>query len=293
MHRSSIFRIAATFVTIAAATACAPHHKGMSGVTTLTSADATTTKSDYDAEARYDLVRGRNASAVANADEAAARAPRNGWPLYERGAALSAMGRTDEAVEAFRGAEQRFGDWSNKSLAIYGRARALDDAGRCEGARTAYDEYAALVRDRDPARADAAMDVAKQCRPRASENPLSVQVAQAVSAQQWDRAVALSGTATPEQSKDPWLQYQRALALAGLRRTDEAVSAFDLAAASFPKDDVRGRSVALYGKARALVDAGRCASAARAYEDYARLVKDADPDSAKLARDYARDCPTK
>jgi tetratricopeptide (TPR) repeat protein len=292
MQRSSCLRIVAASVVAFAATSCAPHHKGMQGVTTLTSAEAAP-KSDYDAEARYNLVRGRNAAAVADADAAAARTPRSGWPLYERGAALSAMGRTDEAVEAFGGAEHRFGDWSNKSLAIYGRARALDDAGRCSDARAAYEQYAALVRDHDAARADAAMDVAKQCQPRAPRDPLSTQVAQAVTAQQWDRAIALSGTATAEEAKDPWLQYQRALALAGLRRTDEAVAAFELAAASFPKDDVRGRSVAIYGKARALVDAGRCESAGRAYEEYARLVKTTDPNGAQLAREYARDCPTK
>jgi tetratricopeptide (TPR) repeat protein len=295
MQLSSSTCIAATFALMTAAagaTGCAPHHKGMSGVTTLTSAEAEL-KYDYDAEARYNLVRGRNAAAVSDANAAAAHAPRSGWPLYERGAALAAMGRTDEAVESYRGAEGRFRDWSNKSLAIYGRARALDDAGRCSDARAAYQEYAQLVREHDATRADAAVEVAAQCAPRASQSSLNAEVAQAASAQQWDRVIALSGGATAAEAKDPWLHYQRGIAFAGLRKTDEAVAAFDVAAASFPKDDVRGQSTAIYGKARALVDGGRCASAARAYEEYARLVNDTDPEAAKMARQYAEACPTK
>jgi tetratricopeptide (TPR) repeat protein len=285
MHRRNVILLAALGGAVSAL-GCAPHHHGMVGTTTVTSASV----SDYDSEARFALVRGHNANALEYADDAIARSPKSGWPHYERGSALAGLGRTDEAVDAYRSAEARFGHWSNKAIAIYGRARVLDDAGRCEEAKSAYDEYAAVVRPYDEPRANTAMGVAAQCVARAPYDELSAHISDAVSAQAWNRVIALSGEASTAQAKNPWLQYQRAISLAALRKTDQAVAAFDLAAASFPKDDVRGRSVAIYGKARALVDAGRCESAGRAYEEYARLVNDTDPASAKMAREYASAC---
>jgi tetratricopeptide (TPR) repeat protein len=95
--------------------------------------------------------------------EADARAP---WGYYDKGAALSRIGKTDDALSAFAAAEQRFAlsDQWGRSVAIYGRAHALDEARRCDEAREEYNRYAAFVRERDPKSADMATRYAADCK---------------------------------------------------------------------------------------------------------------------------------
>jgi Flp pilus assembly protein TadD len=102
------------------------------------------------------------------ADQALTSATASPWLQYDRAEALAGLGRTDAAVEAFYEAEQRFrvetADRAGESAAMWGRARALAEAGRCPQARAAFDEYAALVRESDRPAADMAVARAVECR---------------------------------------------------------------------------------------------------------------------------------
>ena len=110
-----------------------------------------------------DVFSHNDADAVAVADRAALAGKTSPWMDYNRAVALADMRRTQEAVEGFKKAEQRFTDSRGRGIAIYGRARALHDAYRCGEAKRAYEEYAALVRPNDPASADMALEYSTQC----------------------------------------------------------------------------------------------------------------------------------
>jgi tetratricopeptide (TPR) repeat protein len=100
--------------------------------------------------------------------ESTSSAPTGGWLDYDRASALVALGRTDEAVEAFRRAALRFedvGDDTGKAASLWGRARALDEAHRCAEARPAYEDYEGFVRLRDPRGAEMAAARAGSCKP--------------------------------------------------------------------------------------------------------------------------------
>ena len=74
------------------------------------------------------------------------------WVDYNLGSALLGLGRTDEAIAAFSRAERGFNDrdpWAH-GVAIFGRARALESAGRCREAEQAIEDYARVVGARDP-----------------------------------------------------------------------------------------------------------------------------------------------
>jgi tetratricopeptide (TPR) repeat protein len=90
--------------------------------------------------------------------------------------------------------------------------------------------------------------------------------------------------------KNPWAHYDRASALADMRRVEEAVAEFRAAEARFPAADPWGRSVAMYGRANLLAQTGSCAQAVAAYEEYARFVERAAPKDAAMAREYAAAC---
>jgi tetratricopeptide (TPR) repeat protein len=110
-------------------------------------------------------ISGNYQAAVALADQAIAADPRNPWAHYDRASALSLLGQTDQAVEAFRTAEQRFSPsdrWA-RSIAIYGRAHTLSEARRCVEARTAFEEYALYVARDDAASAAMARGYAQAC----------------------------------------------------------------------------------------------------------------------------------
>jgi hypothetical protein len=124
----------------------------------------------YSGSAAQALVRGLPQDALRLADTAVATDPANPWGHYDRGAALTSLGRTDEAVAAFRDAQRTFTaqDPWGLSIAIYGRANALARAGRCPEAQTAFEEYATYVARVDPRAATLAREYARDCvtRPR-------------------------------------------------------------------------------------------------------------------------------
>ena len=104
-------------------------------------------------------------------------------------------------------------------------------------------------------------------------------------------ALRLADAAINTNPNDGWAYYDRAEALQNLKRTDEAVTTYREAQRRFATgNESWGRSVALYGEARAFADAGRCADARDAYERYATFVQASDPNSAQMARRYGKDC---
>jgi hypothetical protein len=127
------------------ASACAPRV----GTTELRSAVMNATE---DAPASAALRSGDPRRALSLADAAVSEAPDQPWPRYHRALALKSLGETDEAVTAYREAEERFpiGDPRGRQLAIYGRARALDDAGRCDEAKAAYDDHDSFLASLPP-----------------------------------------------------------------------------------------------------------------------------------------------
>jgi tetratricopeptide (TPR) repeat protein len=104
------------------------------------------------------------------------------------------------------------------------------------------------------------------------------------------QAAVLAEQALASDALNPWAHYRRAAALSDLHRTEEAVEEFKQAEQSFSATDVRGQSLALYGHANTLAQAGHCKEARPIFEKYASLVEAKDPGSAAQARSYARDC---
>jgi tetratricopeptide (TPR) repeat protein len=99
------------------------------------------------------------------ADGAVKANPEDGWGYYDRGEALQSLGRTTEAVAAYRESEEHFSNdeaWS-KSIALYGEANALAEGGHCNQARVAYEHYASFVESADPSSAELARRYAKEC----------------------------------------------------------------------------------------------------------------------------------
>lgn len=222
--------------------------------------------------------------------------PETPWDYYDRAVTLHHRGQTDAAVDAYREAEAHFSEadrWG-KSISIYGRARALDDAGRCGEARATYADFASFVRDTAPEAAQMAVRYGKECQePKTSSSKHAADVAVAVVARDYTRALELADAGvTGRREADPWLYYNRAVALVETGRFDDAVTAFTIAEREFGGADENpwGRAISIYGRARAL-DAGlRCTEAKRAYEEFASLVRKDDPSSAATALDVARRC---
>jgi tetratricopeptide (TPR) repeat protein len=263
----------------------------------VTSADLSAGYAERSVESE---IGGSYAAALTLADRAVEAAPDNAWARYDRAVALHHLLQTDRAVAAYREAEAHFGDslWG-KSLAIYGRARALDDAGRCNEAKMAYGEFASLVQSSDAKAADMARSYASLCRADKTVrvDPVTSDVSTAVVARDYARALSLAKQAPDTNGSRPWLDYNRGVALAELRKTDEAVQAFEAAERGFAASDRKdptirwGRSVAIYGRARALDTADRCAEAKKAYGEYESFVQDRQ--AADVARAIAARCAAK
>jgi tetratricopeptide (TPR) repeat protein len=253
---------------------------------TLTSAELAT---EYSGDSAQAATAGNFPIALTLADRALALTPKNAWAHYNRAVALHHLGRTREAVDEYREAQARFDEKEahGRAVAIYGRARALDDAGWCDEARPTYAEFITAVASYDPNAAEMARAYARQCGPvvtppRATSAVSTAVVAKdyAIALVQADRALASPKNEPP----DPWLDYNRAVALAELGRTDEAVKAFETAERRFHErggTDRYGESISVYGRARALDNAGRCAAAQKAYRAYVALAPSrADADQA-------------
>jgi tetratricopeptide (TPR) repeat protein len=119
-------------------------------------------------QAAVAVLGGKATEGLRLAEKAIKADPKNPWAYYNQGDALARLKRVDEAVAAFQKAEQHFSssDPYGKSIAIYGRANVLDQAGRCDEARQAYGEYARFIRAEDPKSATMAERFGDDCVPR-------------------------------------------------------------------------------------------------------------------------------
>lgn len=111
---------------------------------------------------------GDHDKALRLADDAIKTDPKNPWAYYDRGDALGALHRTDDAVVAFHESERRYSEaevWG-KAIAIWGQANALSQAGRCQDASPIFERYAILVEAVDKGSAELARQYAKHCVPR-------------------------------------------------------------------------------------------------------------------------------
>jgi tetratricopeptide (TPR) repeat protein len=105
----------------------------------------------------------------------------------------------------------------------------------------------------------------------------------------YDQAISRADHAVLLGPNDPFAHLTRAGALAGAKETEAALAAYTRAEALY-KDDVRGRSLAIYGRAHTLDLAGRCDEARSAYDRYAALVRPFDAASATMATEYGKAC---
>jgi Flp pilus assembly protein TadD len=212
------------------------------------------------------LARGDYATALTVADRAVALAPNDPWARYHRAVALHHLGHTDAAVAAYGEAEQRFGGRRGQAISIYGRARALDDAGRCQEAKAAYAEYASVVAAEGASQARMAIEYAKDCRPaepgRERGDLAMTELSSAIIEGRYAEALSLADRVPEPARSTAWFDYDRAVALAHLGRTGEAVTAYQRAEQKFGEqtgEDAHGAGAAMaaYGRARALADTGR------------------------------------
>lgn len=242
------------------------------------------------------ITTGEYPRALALADQAVASSADNAWAYYDRAVALHHLDQIDASVRAYQDAEQRFAaakDAVGQGLAVYGRAHTLAGAGRCSDANVVFNEYAALVRKTDPKGADMAVEYARACRPGESVagDPVMTKVGTAILLKDYPQALELTNQAGDAAKKSGWVDYNRAIALDGLDRTDDAVSSFRTAEKRFTDaGDRHGQEVAIYGRARALDRAKRCKEAHDAYGQYSALVRGAEPRAAEVAMDIERAC---
>ncbi len=123
------------------------------------------------AKAGEALIKGDSQLGLAFADRAVEADPTNGWAHFDRGDALSGVRRIDDAVAAYREAERRFGQkegWG-RSVAVWGRAHALAQVGRCDEARGSYHDYVVLVEAHDLEASAMASHYAATCNDRKLE----------------------------------------------------------------------------------------------------------------------------
>jgi tetratricopeptide (TPR) repeat protein len=135
------------------------------------------------------------------------------------------------------------------------------------------------------------VDLSTPARIHASQ--LSTEAANALARADYPLALSITEQGLKVDPNDPWLHYNKGVALFGMQRLDEAVAELDLAEQKFTPDDVWGRSVAIYQRAIKLQQAGRCREASANFQQYARLVRPYDGAAAALAMRYdATGCPT-
>jgi tetratricopeptide (TPR) repeat protein len=104
------------------------------------------------------------------------------------------------------------------------------------------------------------------------------------------QAVELANQGIRADPRNPWPHYDKGMALAEMGETDAAIAALYAAEQRFQPSDRWGRSVAIYGRAHTLSQAGRCTEGVQAFAEYANFVGKDEPQSAAMARRYAMDC---
>ena len=90
--------------------------------------------------------------------------------------------------------------------------------------------------------------------------------------------------------KDPWLLYDKGVALAGLNRLDDALRVLREAEELFPARELHGRSIAAYRRALSLEFAGRCAEASTEFSHYAAMLRSTQPSLADDAIAHLKYC---
>jgi len=253
------------------------------------------------------LAKGDNARALALAREGLEATPNNPWLHYDEGCALAGLGRVDDALAALSAAEREFVDDHFRSLAVFRRALALQAAGRCDEATHEYERYQAILGGNDSDSVALAARNESLCRvaapaygagARPRESPVSVtppppplgnRVVSAIVAGDHARALLLANEGLRENPRDPWLVFNRGIALLNLDRLDEGIAALDEAERGLATPQEKAGVV--FRRARANDQAGRCARAVRDYERYVSLIRDIDEAGAALALRYARSCP--
>jgi tetratricopeptide (TPR) repeat protein len=126
--------------------------------------------------------------------------------------------------------------------------------------------------------------------PQTSDSKLATESVKADIAGDHEKALRLAEDAIKADPNDPWGYYDRGDALASLKKVDDAVAAFHDAERRFPETDPWGKSVAIWGQANALAQAGRCQEAGSHYERFAVFVEKVDPSAAGQGRKVAKQC---
>jgi tetratricopeptide (TPR) repeat protein len=275
-----------TFACVALAFACATPRRP--AVVSLTSAEYAESSSAQTAlhEGAYD-------QAISRADRAVQLGPNDPFAHLTRAAALAGTGDTAEALLAYAHAEALYArDPHGRSLAVYGRARVLESAGRCGEARAEYERYARLVEASDPASATMARSYGAACKTPTAPAPELTAIDEALMRGDAVTALALASEAlrgTWKSAERAYFDEARGMALVGLGRTKEALAAFERAAQEV--QDASGSEVigarALWNEGRAFREAAMCDQARKAWERYAAAV----PAEAEMAERYARECP--
>ncbi|HEX3901486.1 MAG TPA: hypothetical protein VH853_01480 [Polyangia bacterium] len=80
------------------------------------------------------------------------------------------------------------------------------------------------------------------------------------------------------------------MALSELGKVDAAAAAFLESERRFFPGDLWGKSVALYGRGHTYAQAGPCAEAQSAFEQYATLVGSYDPKGVEMVHRYEAEC---
>jgi tetratricopeptide (TPR) repeat protein len=91
------------------------------------------------------------------------------------------------------------------------------------------------------------------------------------------RALALN-------TSDPWAHYVKAVSLARLGRLDDAIAEFRAAELAFPPQERWSRATAIWGRANAFYQVGRCGEAKSSFGDYLKYVGKDDAAGAALAQ---------
>ena len=260
------------------------------------------------------LIRADYDDALRRADAVLVRHPGDPWILYDKGSALAALQRTDDALGVLHEAERRFPkrERNGRSVAIFRRAIALERAGRCGEAATELSRYAERAPPRSPepdvaahledcvgstveelARRGetAALKAARDDEHRQAVLAASSAAGEAMVADGYDAALARAEAGLAVDPEDAWLLYDKGAALAALGRVEESLAVLRDAEARFASDP-HGRAVAIYGRALALESIGRCEEAAAEYRRYAAVAGDSDPRAEEHARTHLRMCKT-
>jgi tetratricopeptide (TPR) repeat protein len=128
--------------------------------------------------------------------------------------------------------------------------------------------------------------------PLETTDKLTTEAARALIAGKPELALERADAAIKATPHSAWAHYQKASALAALRRWDDAVKSYDEALRSFARPDDWGRSVALWGRSEALREAGHCDEAKSSFNEYVALVASRDAKAAGQANAQAAACAT-